>query len=72
VKPRILDTGEIKLLKKLCKPESFAPTAEEAGIVTRFLQEKIVKAYGPDKCELEVTDFGADCYAETLNHDYND
>jgi hypothetical protein len=64
MRPYILSQDEIIFLKKLCRPDPFAPTSFEVAILGIFRKEGIVKTFKDGS--VEVTDRGAECYAATL------
>jgi len=60
---KILSAAELFLLRKLCQPESFAPTSDERTILVAFKKQGIVKVHRDGA--IEVTGRGADRYIES-------
>jgi hypothetical protein len=64
MKPTKLTEPQTDFLRKLCRPNPFTPTADESKMIREFAAKKIVK--GHNDGSIEVTNFGADCFALTL------
>jgi hypothetical protein len=64
MKPIKLTETQTDFLRKLCRPTPFTPTADESKMAGDFLAKKIVK--GHNDGSIEVTNFGAACFAFTL------
>jgi len=66
MKKRILTVGEIQLIRRLCKPDPFTLKEKEVRVLVRLLSDGMVKAFGPNKDQVEVTNLGADCYIASM------